>query len=420
MRKENLKIEILRGLLEGEAYGYEIAKRFKEERGRVHTGYLYAVLRELEEERLVQGEWRKGEAGPPRKIYRITTAGKESLELGLIQKAKKDYPRFPQIRTAAAIAIVALVLADLVQYIVGGSLLEISIPAGVAVLIFASTIAFVSLKKSGTLTRWVVSSIVFLIAISIIFPPHPSHTWQGFFGFILVVLGVVKLSVGLALLGFSLLLGSFVIHEIAERIDPGPLHDVYTSSTWLAMFAAGIGVNAFYLYLVRGRIVSLGELLSFRRSPALGGRIGAEESRVLKAPRQLVWKILTDMENWPRWLNDENGFRVLSHNIVSVEGNVIIADEVSEVIGRRISSRDKYTLFPEEKIEETFIEGPIRGRIVFTIRETAGGTKVGMLAEAKFRGAAKLSSWLWGHKTQREIQAGFLKALAKATENPNR
>ena len=417
MRREDLKSAILKMLLDKEAYGYEIAKHFSEERGRVHTGYLYGVLNEMEKEGLAQSEWEKGVTGPPRKIYRITSVGKESLQLGLILKSKKEYVRsLPHIRTAAILAVLTLIIADILQYATGGSLWQISIPAGIAVLVFASAVTFVSLRRSGNWVAWLVSAVAFLIAISVLFSPHPAHTWQGATGLVLAIIGVAKLSIGLALLGFALMLGSFVFHEIALQVDPGPAHDIYTSSTWLAIFAGGIGLNALYLYLVRGRIANLGELLSFGKSPALSGLASAEESRVVRAPKESVWRVLTDMENWPNWLKTDGGFTVLAHNIVSAEGNVIIADEISEVNGKKTWSRDKYTLYPEEKVEETFIEGPVRGRLVFTIEPTSGGTRVRLLTEIEFKGAARLRSFLGHRKLHREMQADFLNALARAVE----
>ncbi len=417
MRREDLKSEILRMLLENQAYGYEIAKRSSEEKGRVHTGYLYGVLNEMEKEGLVESEWEKGITGPPRKIYKITSAGKESLQLGLILKAKRGYPQsFTHVRTAALLALLALVVTNIAQYTIGGSLGGLNITAGTAALVFASTLTFISLRRSGSWVAWLVSAIAFLMAISVLFPPHPSHTWQGVTGLALAIIGVAKLSIGLALLGFALMMGSFVFHEFALQIDEGLLHDVYTSSTWLAIFAAALGVNAVYLYLVRGRIAGLGELLSFGKSPSLPGLESVEQSRIIKAPKEKVWQVLTDMENWPKWLNSETGFRVVSHNIVSAQGNVIVCDEITEVDGRKILSRDKYTLYPEEKIEETFLEGPVRGRLVFTIQPTSGGTKVGILTEMKFKGSIWLGSLLRGRESHKQIQTGFLNALAKAVE----
>ena len=60
----------------------------------------------------------------------------------------------------------------------------------------------------------------------------------------------------------------------------------------------------------------------------------------------------------------------------------------------------------------------MRGRLVFTIQPTAGGTKVSILTEIKLKGFARLGSLLSGREVHKEIQAGFLNALARAVENP--
>ena len=42
-------------------------------------GTLYPLLSKLRREDLVQYEWRESETGPPRKYYRLTTAGEAQL-----------------------------------------------------------------------------------------------------------------------------------------------------------------------------------------------------------------------------------------------------------------------------------------------------------------------------------------------------
>lgn len=102
MRREEFKTGILRILKSKESYGYEIAKVLKQERGSVHTGYLYGVLGEMEKERLIESEWKKSESGPPKKTYRITPIGVQSLEVGLLTKNKTGSVKaFPQLGIAS-------------------------------------------------------------------------------------------------------------------------------------------------------------------------------------------------------------------------------------------------------------------------------------------------------------------------------
>ena len=64
----------------GEAYGYQIAATLKERGlGVVGGGTLYPVLKRLEGDDLVTSEWRKGEAGPGRKFYRLTPRGRKEI-----------------------------------------------------------------------------------------------------------------------------------------------------------------------------------------------------------------------------------------------------------------------------------------------------------------------------------------------------
>ena len=64
-------------------YGYQIAKLIEEGREEVPTikqGTLYPVLRSLESGSLLESEVEPSISGPPRRYYRITEAGRETLE----------------------------------------------------------------------------------------------------------------------------------------------------------------------------------------------------------------------------------------------------------------------------------------------------------------------------------------------------
>jgi PadR family transcriptional regulator PadR len=72
----------LLGLLrEGEAYGYELARRLQEHGlGPVPGGSLYPALLRLEKLGYLRAHWRPGEGGPGRKYYILTAAGRAALE----------------------------------------------------------------------------------------------------------------------------------------------------------------------------------------------------------------------------------------------------------------------------------------------------------------------------------------------------
>jgi PadR family transcriptional regulator PadR len=60
-------------------YGYQIAKLIKEEASTIKQGTLYPVLRALESGGLLESEVEPSVSGPPRRYYRITEAGRETL-----------------------------------------------------------------------------------------------------------------------------------------------------------------------------------------------------------------------------------------------------------------------------------------------------------------------------------------------------
>jgi PadR family transcriptional regulator PadR len=76
-----LDLCLLAQLADGEAYGYELARRLEDLGfGSIPGGSLYPAL--LRRERLghLTAEWRAGEGGPGRKYYALTPAGREALE----------------------------------------------------------------------------------------------------------------------------------------------------------------------------------------------------------------------------------------------------------------------------------------------------------------------------------------------------
>jgi PadR family transcriptional regulator PadR len=64
-------------------YGYQIAKLIEEGREEIPTikqGTLYPVLRSLESSGLLESEVEPSISGPPRRYYRITEDGRNTLE----------------------------------------------------------------------------------------------------------------------------------------------------------------------------------------------------------------------------------------------------------------------------------------------------------------------------------------------------
>jgi len=83
LRRGVLEMVLLRVLLEGPTYGYnlvsEIASRSEGEL-EVKEGTLYPLLYRLEEQGLVGTEWETPARGNPRKYYRLTAAGHSAFD----------------------------------------------------------------------------------------------------------------------------------------------------------------------------------------------------------------------------------------------------------------------------------------------------------------------------------------------------
>jgi PadR family transcriptional regulator PadR len=83
LKRGVLEMVLLRVLLEGPTYGYnlvsEIAER-SEGQLEVKEGTLYPLLYRLEEQGLVRAEWDTPKRGAPRKDYQITAEGRRAFE----------------------------------------------------------------------------------------------------------------------------------------------------------------------------------------------------------------------------------------------------------------------------------------------------------------------------------------------------
>lgn len=82
-----LRPGVMAFLAQGEAHGYQIARRLSGMRmfaGREpdHPG-IYRALKEMADEGLVTSSWETGEAGRAKKVFTLTEAGAECLETWL-------------------------------------------------------------------------------------------------------------------------------------------------------------------------------------------------------------------------------------------------------------------------------------------------------------------------------------------------
>ena len=73
---------VLSVLTAGESYGYELIQRVRElSGGQIEwtEGMLYPVLHWMQEEGLIEAEWRAAETGRKRKYYRLREQGRLAL-----------------------------------------------------------------------------------------------------------------------------------------------------------------------------------------------------------------------------------------------------------------------------------------------------------------------------------------------------
>ncbi len=80
LRKGTLELCMLALLANEERYGYQIAQGLTESAGlAVSEGTIYPLLSRLQREGLVEARWRESPAGPPRKYYHLTPAGRQAF-----------------------------------------------------------------------------------------------------------------------------------------------------------------------------------------------------------------------------------------------------------------------------------------------------------------------------------------------------
>ena len=79
MRKGMLEYCILLLLKQQSAYANDIIQRLRDAEMIVMEGTLYPLLTRLKNDGLLAYEWQESTQGPPRKYYKLTTEGHESL-----------------------------------------------------------------------------------------------------------------------------------------------------------------------------------------------------------------------------------------------------------------------------------------------------------------------------------------------------
>ncbi len=79
IRKGLLEFLVLRIISADKVYAADILRQLGETEFATQEGTLYPLLSKLRREGLVEYRWQESDAGPPRKYYRLTDAGRAQL-----------------------------------------------------------------------------------------------------------------------------------------------------------------------------------------------------------------------------------------------------------------------------------------------------------------------------------------------------
>jgi PadR family transcriptional regulator PadR len=81
LRRGVLEYCVLAVVRDDESYAFDIVRELAEAGELVTSeGTIYPLLSRLRRDRLVTTTWRESDAGPPRRYYRITDAGRRALD----------------------------------------------------------------------------------------------------------------------------------------------------------------------------------------------------------------------------------------------------------------------------------------------------------------------------------------------------
>ncbi len=81
LRRGTVEYCVLALLRDDERYGFDIVRVLSQADGLVVSeGTIYPLLSRLRRENLVATTWRESDAGPPRRYYRLTHAGRAALD----------------------------------------------------------------------------------------------------------------------------------------------------------------------------------------------------------------------------------------------------------------------------------------------------------------------------------------------------
>ncbi|MFN4336650.1 MAG: type II toxin-antitoxin system RatA family toxin [Candidatus Nitrosocaldus sp.] len=135
--------------------------------------------------------------------------------------------------------------------------------------------------------------------------------------------------------------------------------------------------------------------------------IKLEVSRVIDAPIERVWKIVSDVDNEPKYWH---GTRSIKN--ISKDGNRISRE--ATIAFRNSVCKEEVILEPEKKrIDTNILDGPMIGHKIVTLTDLNGKTRVDVLWDIRLKGMLSMfSSMVKGH-----IEEGTNDALERISND---
>jgi uncharacterized membrane protein len=138
-----------------------------------------------------------------------------------------------------------------------------------------------------------------------------------------------------------------------------------------------------------------------------------EISKIIKAPRTKVWEAISDPETMPKWDVNTKSAKVLSR-----EGNTVIMTHTTVTGGTEAEIKERWTYYPQERIETETLEGSqvdVKGFQLY--EEVPDGTKVTLSYDIGFKGIVgqTLGRLLAGPKLRAFIEE-TIEGMAKYSE----
>ncbi|MEM2923122.1 MAG: SRPBCC family protein [Candidatus Nitrosocaldus sp.] len=132
-----------------------------------------------------------------------------------------------------------------------------------------------------------------------------------------------------------------------------------------------------------------------------------EVSKVIDAPIERVWKIVSDVDNEPKYWHGTK-----SINNISREGNRITREVI--IAFKNSICREEVSIEPElKKVDTNILDGPMIGHKIVTLTDLNGKTRIDVLWDIRLKGMLSIfSSMVKGH-----IEEGTKDALERISSD---